>query len=122
MADFGNAERRILAFMSVGTEFVFQEKNYKVVLSGKPTCHKGEPKTDIYILAESSSDKVEIKISYKKENADFIENKMSAKRAEQLFGDNWADIIEQSTTAVKERFEERMLIYKSKFKRTKTSN
>lgn len=118
MGGFGDAERRILAFMSEGTEFVFKEKNYKILLSGKPTCQKGEPKTDIYILAESISDKVEIKISYKKENADFIENKMSAERAEQLFGDNWADIIEQSTTAISERFEERVLIYKNKFKKT----
>lgn len=96
MGDFGDAERRILAFMAEGTEFVFQEKNYKIILSGKPTCHKGEPKTDIYILAESSSDKVEIKISYKKENADFIENKMSADRAEQLFGEDWVNIIDSN--------------------------
>lgn len=118
MGDFGDAERRILAFMAEGTEFVFQGANYKVVLSGKPTCHKGEPKTDIYILAESAADKVEIKISYKKENADFIENKMSADRAEQLFGDDWVNIIVDSTTAISEKFEERMLIYKNKFKRT----
>lgn len=118
MGDFGKAERRILAFMVKGTEFVFRGKKYKVILSGKPTCHKGEPKTDIYILAESIFDEVEIKISYKKENADFIENKMSAERAEQLLGGNWANIIEQSTTAISKRFEERMLIYKNKFKRT----
>ena len=118
MGDFGDAERSILAFMAEGTEFMFQEKNYKIILSGKPTCHKGEPKTDIYILAESSSDKVEIKISYKKENADFIENKMSADRAVQLFGEDWVNIIEQSTMAMSDRFEERMLIYKNKFKRT----
>lgn len=118
MGDFGDAERRILAFMAEGTEFVFQGANYKVVLSGKPTCHKGEPKTDIYILAESAADKVEIKISYKKENADFIENKMSADRAEQLFGDDWVNIIVDSTTAISDKFEERMLIYKNKFKRT----
>ena len=61
---------------------------------------------------------MEIKISYKKENADFLENKMNAYRAKQLFGENWAEIIEQSTTAISERFEERMLIYKNKFKRT----
>ena len=61
MGDFGDAERRILAFMAEGTEVVFQEKNYKIILSGKPTCHKGEPKTDIYILAESTSDKVKRK-------------------------------------------------------------
>lgn len=118
MGDFGDAERRILAFMTEGTEFVFQDKKYKVIFSGKPTCHKGEPKTDIYILAESEHDKTEIKISYKKENADFIENKMSAERAEQLFGTDWEGIIEQSTTAIRDRFEERMLIYKNKYKRT----
>ena len=50
--------------------------------------------------------------------ADFIENKMSADRAEQLFGEDWVNIIEQSTMAISDRFEERMLIYKNKFKRT----
>ena len=114
MGDFGAAERRILALMAVGTEFIFEDKEYKVILSGKPTCQKGEPKTDIYILAESVSDKVEIKISYKKENADFIENKMGSERAEQLFGAVWPEVIEKSTTAIRDRFEERMLIYKNK--------
>lgn len=104
MGDFGEAERRILGFMSEGTEFVFEGKEYTVVLSGKPTCRKGEPKTDIYILAESDEGDVEIKISYKKENADFIENKMSAERAEQLFGEDWIYIIEQSTTAIQDKF------------------
>lgn len=118
MGDFGDAERKILGFMPVGTEFYFQGKQYTVVLSGKPTCHKGEPKTDIYILARSISDEIEIKISYKKENADFVENKISAERAEQLFGKDWAVMIENSTTAISDRFAERMLIYKNKFKRT----
>ncbi len=43
---------------------------------------------------------MEIKISYKKENADFIENKMSAERAEQLFGTEWKEVIENSTIAI----------------------
>ncbi len=118
MGDFGAAERRILEFMVKGTEFVFEGKDYTVILSGKPTCRKGEPKTDIYILAESDVDDIEIKISYKKENADFIENKMSAERAEQLFGEDWIYIIEQSTTAIQNKFDERMLIYKNSFRRT----
>lgn len=118
MKNFGNAERRILDFMKKGTQFTLQGKTYSIVLSGKPTCHKGEPKTDIYILAKSTNDEVEIKISYKKENADFIENKMSAERAEQVFGKGWSAIIEQSTTAIRDKFEERMLIYKNKFRRT----
>lgn len=118
MGDFGEAERRILSFMAEGTRFEFKGEEYAVKISGKPTCHKGEPKTDVYVLAESSHDEAEIKISYKKENADFIENKMSAERANQLLGDDWADIIEQSTTAIRDCFEERMLIYKNKFKHT----
>ena len=64
MGDFGKAEKRILGFMSEGTGFVFEGKEYTVGLSGKPTCQKGEPKTDIYILAKSDEDDAEIKISY----------------------------------------------------------
>lgn len=121
MKSFGDAERKILKFMEKGTTFVFEKKDYEVVLSGKPTCSKGEPKTDIYVLAKSvdnNYDEREIKISYKKENADFIENKMSAERAEQLLGKDWSNIIQQSTFAIRDKFKERMLIYKNKFKRT----
>ena len=75
MGDFGDAERRIKGLMSEGTVFKFQGRQYKIIMSDKPTCSKGEPKTDIYILAENDkSETIEIKISYKKENADFIEN------------------------------------------------
>lgn len=118
MGNFGDAERRILQLMSTGEKFIFNGKKYEVTLSDKPTCYKGEPKTDIYILAKSYEDEKEIKISYKKKNADFVENKMSAQRAEQLFGPHWKKVIEDSTTAISDKFAERMLIYKNKFKRT----
>ena len=39
---------------------------------------------------------------------------MGSERAEQLFGDVWPEVIEQSTTAIRDRFAERMLIYKNK--------
>ena len=119
MGDFGDAERRIKGLMSEGTVFKFQGRQYRIIMSDKPTCSKGEPKTDIYILAENDkSEIIEIKISYKKENADFIENKMSAERAEQLFGSEWEVVIETSTISIKDRFAERMLIYRNRFKRT----
>lgn len=118
MGNFGDAERRIQTIMSKGERFCFNGKQYTVLMSGKPTCFKGEPKTDIYILAESDMDKIEIKISYKKENADFLENKMSAERAEQLFGGDWIGVIERSTMAIQDRFKERILIYKNKYGRT----
>lgn len=118
MKDFGDAERRILEFMEPGTEFILCGKPYKVILSGKPRCYGGEPKTDIYILAKSINGQIEIKISYKKENADFIENKINEERAEQLFGFNWAQTIECATTAIGDRFKDRILIYQNSFKRT----
>lgn len=118
MGDFGDAERRILSLMHVGAKFIYQGEEYIIVRSGKPTCYRGEPKTDVYAWAESEAFCMEVKISYKKENADFVENKMNAERAEQLFGPDWAFIIEESTTAIRERFEERMLIYKNQFRRT----
>lgn len=118
MGTFGEAERRILEFMSIGTEFDFQGKRYRILKSGKPTCKDGEPKTDIYILAESVGEEIEIKISYKKENADFLENKISAKRAEQLFGSNWKNAIMKSTEGIKNDFLKRILIYKRAFSRT----
>ena len=39
---------------------------------------------------------------------------MSAERAEQLFGSEWEVVIENSTTAIKDRFAERMLIYRNR--------
>lgn len=118
MSTFGEAERRILEFMSVNTEFDFDGKHYKILKSGKPWCNAGEPKTDIYILAESEGKKIEIKISYKKENADFLENKISAKRAEQLLGSNWKDTIIRSTEGIRDEFLKRILIYRSAYSHT----
>ena len=74
MATFGDAERNIQRLLAIGQSFVLSWVDYIIRKSGKPTCSKGEPKTDIYVLAESKDRAllVEIKISFKKENADFI--------------------------------------------------
>lgn len=118
MADFSDAERRILSYFIHGTEIFFNKRNLKIQEAGKPTCSQGEPKTDIYVLASDNMGSEEIKISYKKENADFLENKTNAERAEQLFGPDWRWIIERSTTDIRENFERRMRIYKEKLART----
>lgn len=121
MNTFGNAERRILTLLSCNQLFNLNGKTYMIVMSGKPTCYKGEPKTDIYIRAinqHNSSDFIEIKISFKKENADFIENKTNAERAEQLLGPDWQAIIQTATTNKKSLFLSRDLVYKLKHIRT----
>lgn len=118
MLDFGDAERRILSYFTQGTKIFFKDRMLEVKESGKPTCPHGEPKTDIYVLAADNLGAEEIKISYKKKNADFLENKTNAKRAEQLFGPDWRDIIEASTTDIRDKFEKRVRIYKEKLART----
>jgi len=119
MPTFGEAERRIAHLLSAGNTFFYMNESFTIVNSGKPTCSKGEPKTDIYVKAKSEcGDSIEFKISYKKENADFIENKTNAERAEALFGENWEEIIIQATESIRSVFEEKKLIYKRAFGRT----
>ena len=116
--NFGIEERKIKGILSVGTAFTYKNTPYTVLESGKPTCYKGEPKTDIYLKASCENGVKEFKISYKKENADFIENKMNSERAQLLFGDNWKKIIESSTLRIKSAFLNKPLIYKKKSGRT----
>lgn len=49
--NFGIEERKIKGILSVGTAFTYKNTPYTVLESGKPTCYKGEPKTDIYLKA-----------------------------------------------------------------------
>lgn len=116
--DFSAEEHRILDFFKEGALFKMDGHEYEVVSAGKPTCFHGEPKTDIYVEAKSINNKIEIKISFKKANADFLENKTNASRAEQLFGDEWESVIENSTMQLERQFCTRPLIYKSSFGRT----
>lgn len=120
---FGDNEHRILSYFDEGTRFIMGNQEYKVILSGKPTCYSGEPKTDIYILAEAlDGQREEIKISFKQSNADFLENKTTAERAEQLFGYNWQSIITDSTQQISDEFYKRPLIYKNSFGRTQAGS
>ncbi|QTB17405.1 hypothetical protein J2D69_19225 [Lysinibacillus sphaericus] len=88
MSNFSQNERYVLSLFSPNNEFVYGGVRYKVVESGKPTSSKGEPKTDIYVMSISldNSKYLEFKISFKQDNADFLENKMTAERAEQIRG------------------------------------
>ena len=119
MQIFSFEERRIRSLLPVGQTFLLNNEEFKILFAGKPTCSKGEPKTDIYVFAKNQEGRaIELKISFKKENADFLENKTNAERAEQLFGCEWSKIIMSSTTSIKNSFLSRPLIYKQKYRRT----
>lgn len=119
---FGDAERHICDLFKVGSKFRYREICYEVQLVGKPTCSRGEPKTDIYVNAVSSRGNKEFKISFKKQNADFLENKTNSERAELLFGTGWQDVIRTATVALRGEFESRPLIYKQRSGRTEAGS
>lgn len=110
---FSISEHFIITLFPEGSYFTYKGIKYRVDKAGKPTCDKGEPKTDIYIRAfDDSNNKAEFKISYKQENADFLENKTNAERAEQIFGENWSEIISEATKEIEDSFYHRPTVYK----------
>ena len=77
--NFGDQERRICELIRIGSTVSYNRTSYTILKVGKPTCPRGEPKTDIYVLARAlNCGEREFKISFKKPNAHFLENKTSA--------------------------------------------
>lgn len=112
MANFGDTERYVKNLFVKGKKFTYQGVTYTVLESGKPMPLKGECKTDVYVrvLDETNNEK-EFKISIKKKNADFLENKIRLERAIEILGDEAQEIIEKSLRAIKQVFEDSPLVY-----------
>lgn len=116
--NFGDAERYIKELFKEGDKVYYNNEYCTILKACKPTCSTGEPKTDVYILLQGNDSTYEIKISIKKSNADFLENKISSERAELIFGPDWKSIISKSTLNIKGDFNDRDLVYKVKSGRT----
>lgn len=114
--DFSIFEREINNLFPKDSTFKYNNENYKVNFSGKPTCKSGEPKTDVFIEVTNLSNQSigQIKISVKKSNAEFLENKIKPDRAKAIIGDNWSKVIESATKKISDKFEKRYLIFKDK--------
>ena len=100
----------------VGGNFIFSNEAYVVLKSGKPRPVAGECKTDLYILARQvkTNEKKEIKISIKKENYEFIENKISLETATDIFGKEALKDIASFSSSIKEAFNSTNLQPKNK--------
>lgn len=120
MNSHGDTERFIRSLFAKQKVFEFNNEYFSIEKIGKPCPPVGECKTDVYILAQNikKKQKKEFKISIKKSNADFLENKITAQRALEIFGKNYQDIIIESIKSVKEEFENDYLIYFKKYRRT----
>ena len=118
---FSKSEHEIIEMLNACKIFNYNGKKYDIKVLGKPASSSGEPKTDIYIYAvfvNDENDQLEFKISFKQKNFEFLENKISADRAEEIFGNDWLKIVTDSILNIKDKFEEKKLIYKKKFGKT----
>jgi len=85
-------ESEVASLLAEGTSFDYHNKSWIVKLSGKPVSVGGstQPKTDVYVQAQSGDDIQEFKISIKKRgatsgNASFIETKIKPDIAAAIF-------------------------------------
>ena len=96
--DYIKLEEKIIDIFRQEQQFNLAGNNYKIIQDklGKPRPSKGggETKTDVYILGiDDLGNEKELKISVKLPNYEFIENKITEERAEQIFGRQWKDLL-----------------------------
>lgn len=113
MKDYLLIEKKIINVLKEQKAVVYQNESYVVKKVAKPRPSKGECKTDVYILLEGKRAKsIEIKLSVKKKNSsEFLENKITQKRAKTIFGEKYQEIIKSTTSLIKNKFVESPLIY-----------
>ena len=105
-----NEEKRLIQLLQ-GSKVFFEGELVEILFVGKPLYHSGEGKTDFYILLNNGK---EIKVSSKSKTADFLENKINASRAEQIFGKDWSKIISSSAKTLEEEFYKKQFYYPEK--------
>lgn len=107
-------ENRIIELFRSTNTVNYNGEICQVIFADKPKYTHGEGKTDIFILLKNSTSELPIKISSKQSNADFLENRLKAERAEIIFGENWSDIITASALQLKDKFEKRQIYFPEK--------
>jgi len=117
--NFSDTEKRIIDSFYDASFFSLKGKCYQVELVGKPLVSTGECKTDVFIQGRNDEDEtIQLKISVKQRNADFLENKINKKRAIEILGIDALEIIRRSTTQIKHRFLDTPLVFPQKVART----
>ena len=114
--DFSEAEKKLRKLIS-NSKFIFEGQSYQAGKADKPKVQGsgGETKTDAYFIAKNHrGNEKEFKISYKKENFSFLENKLTKKNALDLYGPGWSDIIREQISGLEKEFSKRILFYEEK--------
>ena len=121
MKKFVAFEKKIKSIFkeNIGKSILYNGETVTIQSVGKPTSPHGEPVTDIFVmLKDKYQQNIELKISVKKNDADFLVNKTSAEVAENLLGPDWKNIIITGTKKIEDKFYNCKLIFKRKKGRT----
>ncbi len=124
---YAQLEEHILRTFQRDRLFLYRKKIYDVLTAGKPRSqmYGGECKTDVFVRVREreSGAQGDIKISVKTQDSqEFQENKITAQKAEAYFGCDWERIVFQSTMQLKQKFENRILLYASELYPTKANS
>lgn len=100
-----HSEMLILEKFSIGQSFSYKNQTHTIINSGKPRPTSGECKTDLYIQSIDEQDVLhELKISIKKDNYEFIENKPDKQRILDIFGKDGITILTNAIKAIEPKF------------------
>lgn len=85
-------EKYVAESFVIGSNFEMEGKVWTIMNSGKPRTQggSGEPKTDTYVAIKSENETREYKISIKRSDYNFVENKLSMKRIAEIMGEDTA--------------------------------
>lgn len=113
--DYKKLEQHIIDICDNQTDVFFEGIKYELSKAGRPVVKgEGECKTDVLIRLYKSASKqqedyIDIKISIKQSNAEFLANKLTPIDAENLFGENWKEIIIKSVKTIEDKFKGKKL-------------
>lgn len=98
--------------------FIFQQEQYEVVLVDKPRpqYYGGECKTDVFVRGkENNSGKlIDLKISVKNENKEFLGNKLKSEDLDSYLGPGWEKVVIAASHSLRDAFENAILLYSTR--------
>ena len=112
MSNYSGLEQHVINAFNDCESLVWKGSVYREIRAFKPTTSSGECRTDTYVSLMNAGVEVDaIKISIKKDDAEFMANKLTAQDAESLLGSDWSPILRESIDSIRNEFLDKEIFY-----------
>lgn len=112
MSNYSGLEQHVINAFNNCESLVWKGSAYSEIRAFKPTTSSGECRTDTYVSLMNAGVEVDaIKISIKKNDAEFMANKLTAQDAESLLGSDWDSILKESINLIRNEFIEKEIFF-----------